>query len=57
MKKHQKEDYPLEYEEYGNAGMYLFAVFSVLLMIGIIILFALFVAGGTFLVNAIIWVI
>lgn len=54
MKKHQKEDYPLEYEEYGNASMYLFAVFSVLLMIGLIILFALFVAGGTFLVNAII---
>lgn len=53
MKKHQKEDYPLEYEDYGNAGMYLFAVLSILLMIGIIILFALFVAGGTFLVKAI----
>lgn len=54
MKKHQKEDYLLEYEDYGNAGMYLFAVLSILLMIGIIILFALFVAGGTFLVKAII---
>lgn len=54
MKKHQKEDYPLEYEEYGNASMYLFAVLSVLLMIGLIILFALFVAGGAFLVKAIV---
>ena len=54
MKKHQKEDWPLEYEDYGNVGMYLFAVLSVLLMIGLIILFALFVACGTFLVNAIV---
>lgn len=54
MKKHQKEDYPLEYEDYGNAGMYLFAVFSVLLMIGIVILFVLFVVCGTFLVKAIV---
>ena len=54
MKKHQREDYPLEYEEYGNAGLYLFSVLAVIIMIGILILFALLVAGGTFLVKAIV---
>ena len=51
MKKHQKEDWPLEYEDYGNVGMYLFAVATVLCMIAVVILFALMIAGGTVIIS------
>lgn len=40
MKKQHKEDYPLEYEEYGNLGMYLFAVFALSILIGVSLLIA-----------------
>lgn len=53
MKTKSKRDYPLEYEDYGGAGMYLFAVTAVLCMIAVVILFALMVAGGAVIISEI----
>ena len=51
MKTKRDKDYPLEYEDYGGASMYLFAVMAVLCMIAVVILFALMVAGGTVIIS------
>ena len=51
MKTKNDKNYPLEYEDYGGAGLYLFAVMAVIIMIAVIILFALIVAGGVFAVS------
>ena len=51
MKTKRNKDYPLEYEDYGGAGMYLFAVMAVLCMIAVVILFALMVAGGMVIIS------
>lgn len=51
MKTKRDKDYPLEYEDYGGAGMYLFAVTTVLCMIAVVILFALMVAGGMVIIS------
>lgn len=53
MKTKNDKNYPLEYEDYGGAGMYLFAVTAVICMIAFVILFALMVAGGAVIISEI----
>lgn len=47
--KHQRD--PFEYEDYGTPTMYLWAWLTVIVAIGLAILFALFIAGGVMAVG------
>lgn len=44
-KKYNKDRNIFEYEDYGEPTMYLFAILSIIVSLGLAILFAMFVAG------------
>ena len=49
--KHKNERDPFEYEDYGTPTMYLWAWLTIIVAIGLAILFALFIAGGVMAVG------
>lgn len=48
--KNDKRD-PFEYEDFGTPSMYLWSVITVLSSIGVVILFALLIAGGVIAIS------
>lgn len=54
MKTKKSKLDPFEYEDYGTPSMYIWAVFSIILMVAIVIIFGMIVAGGVVAISEVI---